>query len=767
MRIKLKIRGKILLLVLTTSVILYTFSMAYILFQSRKVMYEDTIENARLAAENSALKVEMFLETNITISRTLAQGLSIFHTIDSTIWQPLFLSLYRPIIERTPHITTIWDSWELNSYVPQYTNPYGRYCITLYRNKNFIEELVERRSMEGDPPLYASIKKSNAEQLLEPYYDEVIETEQRNLTTSMITPVQHDGKYVGLVGIDVTLQNLQKQVESVSQSNGSYARLISSEGVIAAHHDTTLIFKNIADIYPEEVKEHNLLETIKAGKTKQYTHFNKEGANLLTILVPVKAGNAQTKWTLAYTIPMKIITSKIDKSIIVSTIVGLIGLVIMVGIVVFLANNITRPISLVTNTLTRISQGELSHTMKLDIKTGDEIEDMSNALNQSIQGLTDKTVFADNIGKGNYSTTLQLLSNNDELGRSLVEMQNNLINVRREEIKRIKEDKRRHWINEGMARFAQILQKENKNQATLMSTLIKNFVLYLEANQGAIYLLTENNGEKYLELSRAYAWGRKRTHDKKIYPGEGQVGACFHEAKTIHLKKVPQDYIKIGSGLGDANPTSVIIVPMIHEATTLGVLELASFGTFEEYHIEFLEKICQNVAATVSSVRINERTQQLLEKSQEQTEHMLSQEEEMRQNIEELMATQEDMERKELQMKTLVEAISGVVMLIEYDINGTIQYANSQTVTQTGYSEDELVGKHHSILFDNTSTVEKESYISFWNLMRTGKPFSNTFKRKTKDNTTIMVKGYSYPVIDDQGNLRKIIEVGVKLDDTV
>ena len=121
------------------------------------------------------------------------------------------------------------------------------------------------------------------------------------------------------------------------------------------------------------------------------------------------------------------------------------------------------------------------------------------------------------------------------------------------------------------------------------------------------------------------------------------------------MTEVPKEYINITSGLGNAPPTCIIIMPLIHNDVVEGVIELASFKPLEQYKIEFLEKLGTNIAGWSSNDRVNKRTRELYEESQLQGQQMKEQEEEMRQNLEELAATQEDTKRKEVELKKLLE----------------------------------------------------------------------------------------------------------------
>ncbi|MGB5976159.1 MAG: GAF domain-containing protein, partial [Cyclobacteriaceae bacterium] len=337
-----------------------------------------------------------------------------------------------------------------------------------------------------------------------------------------------------------------------------------------------------------------------------------------------------------------------------------------------MSRSITRPINSIKELIGKLGLGELPEKNSTK-KSKDEIGEMAEAVDNLVEGLRSTSSFAENIGKGNYHSGYSPLSEKDVLGNALIDMRDNLQKV-------AEEDKRRNWATEGMARFGEILRKHTDNLEELSDQVVRNLVKYMNANQGGLFILKENgdkNSEEFLTLTACYAWDKKKYIDQEVYKGEGLTGQAWMEKDTVYVTEIPDDYIKITSGLGEANPSSILIVPLKVNEEVYGVIELASFNVFETFEIEFVEKIAESIASSISSVRINEKTQHLLAESTELTEQMRAQEEEMRQNMEELQATQEEMQRGQRDREEKERIIDHTHISIETDAQLAIKSINS------------------------------------------------------------------------------------------
>jgi HAMP domain-containing protein len=307
------------------------------------------------------------------------------------------------------------------------------------------------------------------------------------------------------------------------------------------------------------------------------------------------------------------------------------------------SSRVTNNLDALRNVVDGLSQGELKET---HIQFEDEIGEMARSINGLAGSLKKKVQFAEQIGKGNLAVEFEPVGEKDVLGLSLLNMRNSLEQAE-------DADRKRNWVSEGLAKFAQLLRATGELQ-NLYDNVLSNLVGYMGANQGSLFVINQDNrNEEVLQVVACYAYNRKKYLNKTIQIGDGLVGQSVLEKDHIFLTEVPEAYVKISSGMGDARPRCVLIMPLMVNEKVVGVVELASFHIFQSHHIEFMKKLAENVASFISSVKVNEETRKLLQDSQMLTETLRAQEEEMRQNMEELQATQEEMERKTREIEQL------------------------------------------------------------------------------------------------------------------
>jgi len=279
---------------------------------------------------------------------------------------------------------------------------------------------------------------------------------------------------------------------------------------------------------------------------------------------------------------------------------------------------------------------------------GDDLPDDNPQviIDNSIQNLKKASDFIKEIAQGNYEARWQgLTPANEELNKE--NLVGDLIKMR-DQMKQVKEsDEKRLWSTDGLAQFADVARQNQNNIEKLSNEVVRFLSKYLDAQQGSLFVLQDDDQENaFLELLACYAFDKKKYIERKIDIGTGLIGQAFLEGGTILLTDLPAGYTHITSGLGDATPGCVVIVPMKYNEQVEAILELASFEKFEQHEIEFLEKAGEVIASAIYSTKTNERTSKLLRETQEQAEVLKSQEEELRQNMEELQATQENMRRQ-------------------------------------------------------------------------------------------------------------------------
>ena len=340
----------------------------------------------------------------------------------------------------------------------------------------------------------------------------------------------------------------------------------------------------------------------------------------------------------------------------------------------FMAGNLTTQVRGIAQVVTAVANGHLKR--KLTFESKGEIAELVNTINamtDTLATFTDQvTTVAREVGvegklggqanvPGASGTWRDLTDNVNQLAANLttqvraiaevstsvtqgdltrsiaVEAQGEVASLKdniNEMIRNLKDttqkNKEQDWLKTNLARFSSMLQGQ-RDMAAVANMILSELAPLVDADQGAFYVkeLCEEGGHM-IRLLGGYAYTARKNLANEFRPGEGLVGQCVLEKKRILLTNAPRDYIVISSGLGEAAPLNVVVLPVLFEEEVKAVIELASFSLFSETHIAFLDQLTESIGIVINTIEANSRTERLLIQSQSLAGELQSQQDEMK-----------------------------------------------------------------------------------------------------------------------------------------
>ncbi|MEU1352219.1 HAMP domain-containing protein [Streptomyces sp. NPDC005795] len=273
-----------------------------------------------------------------------------------------------------------------------------------------------------------------------------------------------------------------------------------------------------------------------------------------------------------------------------------------------MAGNLTRQVRAIAAVATAVTRGDLN--LKIDVDAAGEIQSLQDNINTMIANLRDTTAT----------------------------------------------NKEQDWLKGNLARISGLMQGR-RDLDDVASLIMSELTPVVSAQHGAFFLATatgdtdalgaEGDREGAYELrmrgSYGYSAGSMPT---SFRPGETLIGTAAEEKRTIQVDNVPPGYLKISSGLGEAPPAHVIVLPVLFEGKVLGVIELASFQPFTHIQRDFLNQLAEMIATSVNTISVNTTTEKLLEQSQELTEQLRDRSQELENRQKALQASNAELEEK-------------------------------------------------------------------------------------------------------------------------
>ncbi|MBN1111702.1 MAG: GAF domain-containing protein [Bacteroidales bacterium] len=772
MKYKMKLRTKMIVLaVVAIFIIMGSFG----LFVGARI-YKQAVVKAKVLADNLAKTHATELESRFNYymgySKGLANSFNNYTNFRSSDFRGIHNNTLIEGLNASPEATCVWASFEYSQLKEDYEKDHGRMTfLTKKDGRNIIIDSIERdmdNAHVGSD--YHNLKLKKGGFMAEPYSENSFNI----MMTTFMHSVYTNNKYAGCAGIDISLEDVQKIVKEIKVMNGGSVMVLSNGGTIIGHSADSYVGKNIQDVLAKKNKEFRIAEKIKKGENCSFS-FEYKGDLYYTTFSSFTIKDSDKPWSFGVTLPISLIIKETYNDLYKLSYLGFACMLIFSLLIALFARSITRPLVETTNVFDKLSRGDIRNNNRLKINSGDEIEDMGNSVNQMIDGLQKTENFAREIERGNLDAEYELLSEEDSLGKALIEMRNSLKDAKEKEAERKEEEEKQNWATKGIAMFADIMRNEFDNTQEMGYSIISNLIKYTNANQGGIFLINNNNAEdEHIELIAAYAYNRRKFLEKKILIGEGLIGRCYQEAKTIYMTDLPSNYIQITSGLGEETPRSLAIVPMVVNEQVIGIIELASFTNLDKYKIDFIEKVGENIASSIASLRVNLQTSELLKQTKEQAEEMKAQEEEMRQNMEELLATQEESSRREETLKVAYQELEAtkdeenqIITILSQTI-GAVHYDNSMTITSTNEyfadllntNVDDLIGKKYTELPLTNSQDETQE---MWSNILAGHKTERTTCYKIADESTINIKEKFIANKDKHGKILNFVCIAMEM----
>lgn len=376
--------------------------------------------------------------------------------------------------------------------------------------------------------------------------------------------------------------------------------------------------------------------------------------------------------------------------------------------------------------------------------TGKKLADIRDRHNEKInqyESIVLRTVeFAGNIEKQNLTKQFIPVNGESVLAGALESMRTSLISKFQKEFER-------NEANRITGKFSTLLQGFNDLQKLSNET-----VAYMVKNldgivQAAFYLVEDLEKEKIIKMTASYAYNRKKYLNAQFRFGQGLVGQSVLEKDIIIRTEIPDNYMTITSGiLGDRKPKILVISPMMAEDVVYGVVELASLSFIPEYQFKIVKDLCTISAHAIASFRNNQRTYELLHKSELMSAELIRQQNQLKQNAVDLLKTQEELKATNVKLEqqinevhnagkkiqVLLENSKEIITIVSEE--GKIKYVSPSIKGIAGYYPEELINleetsnvhpmdteKFKKLTSDLKSFPEKEITIHYRYFKRDGK----------------------------------------------
>ena len=404
---------------------------------------------------------------------------------------------------------------------------------------------------------------------------------------------------IGVLGGELSVRNLLEEITSMAVGDAGVVFVLDSGGNLIAHSDQSKVLAG--ENHADNPHFHHVMEGGEHGR-ELHTRVDRTGASVLTTGLK----SDFLGWVFMVEQPR---AQALAPVLAMQRRLGLLLALIIVlaaGTGAYFLLRLTRPLRSLQTAAERIGRGELGHTV--DIASRDEMGEVASAFNAMSCSLQEASVAKT----------------------------------------------RTDWLKTGAARLNDAMRGKQV-LGEVGSAVLGEMAARVEARVGALYLADPENATEALRFAAGYAF--QRSESESIQPGEGLVGQAIVEKAPIVVRNVPDGYLDVASGLGDAAPLNLLIVPFVYEGRVKGVVELGILEAATDLHLEYLRQAAPAVAVALETAGGRERLSRALEKSQAAGEELQAQQEELRAVNEELEEQRRALKASEERLKMQQEEL--------------------------------------------------------------------------------------------------------------
>jgi PAS domain S-box-containing protein len=554
------------------------------------------------------------------------------------------------------------------------------------------------------------------------------------------------------VSIIVSCDNVIKLIDqSVSGKNSSSLLVTSTNSIIGVSAKHWMTGKNIIKFQGEE---HEIFTQLKSINQNVFQYKDKVISNH-----EIKVEHSNISWNLISSIPISNSITRFNQTIIYIVIALMLLLLSGLVIILFLLKNALIPFKLIIESAKKIGNGELITISKGNFEH--EFNEIINGINNITENLKEVTQVSAEIAQGNIESKIKIKSENDILSISVNKIADNLKQSILDREAQADLTNKQLWMRRGRFEVAEAERMSSEKQDDLAFNLIRSIVNYCDASMGGVY--TYDSETEKIILIAAYAYGNKKMIKKEFIKGEGLVGTCVLEKKKIELTKIPDDYLKITTGLGSGTPGYLIIIPVFFQEKINSVLEIAFNRKPENHIVEFIEQVCESIGGWLDASAKKNKTIELLQISREQTKQLAEKEAELNTKINELQLIQNQIAIKNAEYQSILKAVNHSVMTVNYTPEGVLLDANEVYLGIMGYTLDELKGMN---VFDLVKDQEKDLKTIIERVM-IGETIHKQVKRYTKEGAEKWLSATYTPFVNADNLITGVLFFAVEINNVI